>query len=219
MYNSIFYRLMWSDSVRMFFFYVAHFAGTVCLCYTNPNMNRTLEAFSGWLLHESLLAQFLLTKHFLVSAPQVDCLWRSSLKVPRATRPSSDCCSRTRKALVSFKNKRKHTPHHEHTNLNPALSRSTTQNSRLHWCKFILQVWLLFGLWWAVPLNFLLSLSKTLFFTSAVSCKWSAIFYVYTGWIISLQVLGLLLCYNKKKLITGNLFQRNGWIVATHYKQ
>lgn len=31
----------------------------------------------------------------------VDCLWRSSLKVPRATRPLSDCCSQIREPLVS----------------------------------------------------------------------------------------------------------------------
>ncbi|CAI5683952.1 unnamed protein product [Oreochromis niloticus] len=30
-----------------------------------------------------------------------DCLWRSSLKVPKATRPLSDCCSRIREPLVS----------------------------------------------------------------------------------------------------------------------
>lgn len=32
---------------------------------------------------------------------QVDCLWRSSLRVPRAIRPSLDCCSPTREHLVS----------------------------------------------------------------------------------------------------------------------
>lgn len=37
----------------------------------------------------------------LLSAPQGDCLWRSSLKVPRATRPLSDCCSRSRDPLAS----------------------------------------------------------------------------------------------------------------------
>lgn len=38
---------------------------------------------------------------FLASSPQVGCPWRSSLRVPRVTRPLSDCCSRIREALVS----------------------------------------------------------------------------------------------------------------------
>uniref|UniRef100_A0AAQ4QVP6 Hippocalcin-like protein 1 n=1 Tax=Gasterosteus aculeatus aculeatus TaxID=481459 RepID=A0AAQ4QVP6_GASAC len=46
-----------------------------------------------------------------------DCLWRSSLKVPRATRPSSDCCSRIREPLVSSEdsdNRRRHARSSEH---------------------------------------------------------------------------------------------------------
>lgn len=38
------------------------------------------------------------------SSPQVDCRWRSSLKVPKATRLSSDCCSPIREPLVSSEN-------------------------------------------------------------------------------------------------------------------
>lgn len=61
--------------------------------------------FLGGLLHESHTSshvRLLLTVNlFLVSASQVDCLWRSSLKVPRATHPLSDCCSRIREPLVS----------------------------------------------------------------------------------------------------------------------
>lgn len=48
------------------------------------------------------LLHILTVNLFLVSASsQVDCLWRSSLKVPKATRPLSDCCSRIREPLVS----------------------------------------------------------------------------------------------------------------------
>ncbi|KAM4713718.1 hippocalcin-like protein 1 isoform 1-T1 [Anableps anableps] len=55
---------------------------------------------------------------------QVDCLWRSSLKVPRATRPSSDCCSRIREPPVSFEDTEKPTVLHDDAYINPALHHS-----------------------------------------------------------------------------------------------
>lgn len=42
-----------------------------------------------------------LTPSLLSPLPQASCPWKSSLKVPRATRPSSGCCSATPAAPVS----------------------------------------------------------------------------------------------------------------------
>lgn len=63
---------------------------------------------------------------FFVSAPQEDCLWRSSLKVPRATRPLSDCCSRTRDPLVSSEDRDNDAHMHPAVHMTEAQSPSHT---------------------------------------------------------------------------------------------
>lgn len=66
-----------------------------------------------WTNESTLLCHMLSCCFFSLSAPQVDCLWRSSLKVPRAIRPLSGCCSRIREPLVSSEDRDNDT--HTHT--------------------------------------------------------------------------------------------------------
>lgn len=80
-----------------------------------------------WMIHMSHVRLLVMQILFSVSAPQEDCLWRSSLKVPRATRPLSDCCSRIKDPLVSSEDRDNDT--------------YTLNNTHPHSSSFILYTW------------------------------------------------------------------------------
>lgn len=66
-------------------------------------------------------------------SPQADCLWRNSLKVPRATRPSSDCFSRIREPLVSSEDR--DIDGHMHTLRNAAYTHTRTHTHLASCCS------------------------------------------------------------------------------------
>lgn len=71
------------------------------MIYEKRNLGRLVQILVGAAGYMSQPVITCLTvRRFVASASQGDCLWRSSLKVPRATRPLSDCCSRIREPLV-----------------------------------------------------------------------------------------------------------------------
>lgn len=135
---------------------------------------------------------------------QVDCLWRSSLRVPRAIRPSLDCCSPTREHLVSSEDQhllrlRRKPPQQTHTSFQLV---DVTPLPHLHPpSPSCLHSWIIiftFGQCGSFSVDLLLS-------GEPASCPCAiAYIFIQTGlWTVCFQVLWLLLLLHKKETINS----------------
>lgn len=170
------------------------------------------ESVAAWFTPSSsprvrLLLLPLTVNLFLVSASQGDCLWRSSLKVPRVTRLLSDCCSQIREPLVSSEDRDNdgHTLWNTVTNTHPSgfvlltWSRHHDNRQSFHFtpclhvyingCFSFYQCGSCSVDYDVLSVEVFCAFSKARWFFPCLLHKWSAISSICTAWIMCLQVL------------------------------